>query len=860
MCLRSRFVLPLVAWAWLATCAHGEPQEAVNSPDAAVIGILTVAQAQTAACMVVLNGRLVEAGPVTLQHGLNHLAVIASGSGWIRPELEVLGTRFGADERWRCFVGPPPRGWERGEGRAAAAPVARVGEGIWSALKTAPEVRFYRDIYVSEPEPRAFPRSARIWLPAGSRQLIKLYLPSASGVSTEAYALRVETPWFLKVVTADGMDGVAPRSIQSSREVQAGGGVANVCRADFDSLPGTGLELSLCWVRADGTTLFYQPAIRAGGTFDWKRLSATVRAPADAVAVRPLVIKWQDRKITGTFWVDNLAFARAGSFENLLPGGDLEDPAWKSSLLVAGEGRDGSRGIRVVATEANVGAQQAMWVPPLGQSIPVQGGAEYTVSLDAKARDLRAGEGHPCVSLLYEVAADAPVGECTLRVGFETSGGVVSEVPQPVTATILPPLLGMRPKRIRIEPCYYSDMYDSPQVLDAIADNVWRSGINANYGGADNELVRRLRARGEHHSTLSIRYTPWTCPGSSAAILEQQPNVRAMEFPDRPSKQYVCPTWLLSEGATVLKAIRASVASQLNPDLYQSADWDYEYPVVDPPTICFCPRCLAAFRKAAGLSAETELTPQIAVERYREAWVSFRCRQNADLAAHIRDAVRDAAPKVAFSMYSGFQGLRTREHYGVDWALLAPLLDEVVVGYGGDRESIRATVEVSRPTPVQGGEMWYLSPTSDARPTPNPLTWRNRLLRQCIESGGHGVLIWYLPTMDGGAFYYTSEAAAVMARHEDLLYDAQRCEADVTVEGLPDTDWFALQRDNKRMVLLLNFQPAEQTARLQVHAGWTHLRITDPVSGKEVSRPSAGTFECSLPPYGVRAVLADTEN
>jgi hypothetical protein len=851
-----RSVLTILAGLWTAFGVWGAPQESPASAAPTASGTLTITQAETAACMVVLNGQLVEPGSVTLQSGLNHLAVVASGTGWIRPELEVMGVRFPADERWRCFVGPPPTGWERGQGRTSATPVTRVGQGIWSALSTAPEVRFYRDIYVPEAAPRAFPRSDRIWLPQGSRQLIKLYLPSAPGVSTEGYALRVETPQFLKFIAADGMDGVAPRFVRSYSVMQPGNTPVNVCRADFGSLPGSGFELSLCWARADGSTLFYQPAIRAGGTFDWKRLSAKVRAPADATAVRPLVIKWQDRAITGTFWVDNLAFAHAGSFENLLPGGDLEDPAWKSGVLVAGEGRDGSRGIRIVATEANVANQQAMWVPPPGQSIPVDAGTEYTVSLDVKARDLRAGEARPCASLLYEVAEDAPLGECTIKVGFETEGGAVSEVPQPVTATILPPLLEARPKRIRIEPCYYSDMYDNPQVLDAIADNVWRSGINANYGGADNELVRRLRARGDHHSTLSIRYTPWTCPGAASGILEERPDIRALEFPDKASKQYVCPTWLLSEGVPVLKAIHDAVVSQVDPGLYQSADWDYEYPVVDPPTICFCPRCLAAFRKSAGLPAGAEVTPQTVVDRYREAWVSFRCRQNADLAAHIRDAVRDAAPGVSFSMYSGFESLRTREHYGVDWALLAPLLDEVVVGYGGDRDSIRATVKASAPTPVQGGEMWYLSPTSDARPASNPLRWRNRLLRQCLESGGHGVLIWYLPTMDGGAYYYTSEAAAVLARHEDLIYDAQHCASDVSVEGLPDTDWFALERNGQRLLLLLNFSPQDQAVRVQVHADWRNLRITDPVTGDELGRPSGLTFDCPVPAYGVRAVLA----
>jgi len=58
-------------------------------------------------------------------------------------------------------------------------------------------------------------------------------------------------------------------------------------------------------------------------------------------------------------------------------------------------------------------------------------------------------------------------------------------------------------------------------------------------------------------------------------------------------------------------------------------------------------------------------------------------------------------------MYSGYQGKRTREHYGVDWARLAPHLDFAIAGYGGDRARIVDTLEALDGVPFMGGEMWY---------------------------------------------------------------------------------------------------------------------------------------------------------
>jgi hypothetical protein len=238
--------------------------------------------------------------------------------------------------------------------------------------------------------------------------------------------------------------------------------------------------------------------------------------------------------------------------------------------------------------------------------------------------------------------------------------------------------------------------------------------------------------------------------------------------------------------------------------------------VVDPPTFCICDRCIAAFRQFAHIADDAEITAQTLLRKHREAWVDFRCTQNAKMAGILRDIVHKANRPVEFSLYSGYQSTRTKEHYGVDWKLMADKLDFGIAGYGGSEESITATEQALEGTPFMGGEMWYLSHRDDGRPTPNAQTWRNRILRQYVTSGCKGCLIWWLASMDGGAFYATSEATAIIAQYEDYFAHEQRCDEEVKVEGVEAPNWAAFEKDGSLLVLLMNFASEARRASVTV--------------------------------------------
>jgi hypothetical protein len=90
------------------------------------------------------------------------------------------------------------------------------------------------------------------------------------------------------------------------------------------------------------------------------------------------------------------------------------------------------------------------------------------------------------------------------------------------------------------------------------------------------------------------------------------------------------------------------------------------------------------------------------------------------------------------------------------------------------------------------------------------------VLRQYVESSCRGVLIWQLASMDGGAFYATSEATEIIADYEDWFTEGQRCDEKVEIAGIEAPNWAAFERDGRTLVLLMNFADKPLTVTMTV--------------------------------------------
>lgn len=773
-------------------------------------------QVQDATAEVYLNGSPVKlaagAADLRLQSGLNVIGIAAGARGTqprIAPTLKYQ--EHSLSPGWRVRTEAPADDWctaLRADGWALVSP---AGTSFWPNAD-ARKAWFVAVLYVGQTGPQIFPRMSIFYVPRGSRQLVRPYVHAPQDVRSEGYRMIVELPALLKYVAFDPLGCGASAQVRQGPASPVEGVEMTRYEVAYDQLPGQGFELAMGWKDKGGRTISYEPAITAGGTFDWRRMSAVVKPPVGAVSAHPLIIKWQGRGIVGTFWVDNVVFRERSSDQNLLKMGTFDEPEWGEAWYLKPEGPDGSKCVKIVARPEDVDRQQAVWVDKEAV-VPVQAGKEYVIELDLKCERLGSPHAKPICGLLFEAPAEAPEGSLPMYTWFESFEGTICELPVRSEVRVLPPLRNVRPKRARLCPCYYGPRFSSPEVAAAFAENCYASGITWTYGSFNNDVVPLLAERG-HHVFWSIGWEPWSTPPGLRDFLTAHPEFQALDFQGKPVTNTFCPTWVLSEGTVVTEALERWLLDTVNSTPYDGANWDLEQPVVDPPTFCTCDRCLSAFREFAKLPAHVPLDAGVILETYREAWTTFRCAQNARMAASLKAIFAKANRPVEFSIYSGYHSTYTREHYGVDWSLLAPHLDLAIAGYGGDRDAIQATLDALNGVPFMGGEMWYLSDRNDDRPTPQMETWRNRILRQFAESGGNGCLIWWLPSMDGGAFYATSEAAEIIARYEGFFQLRQRCDDKVQVTGIDPRDWMAFENNGQVLVMLLNFEAETKAATI----------------------------------------------
>ncbi len=676
-----------------------------------------------------------------------------------------------------------------------------------SRIAVPPGRRAYRQM-VARPQtaPAWFPKMNVAYAVRGSRQLIKPYLPALGLPFAYDYRLTIGLPAGMMPAGCDGGVGAKPDRVRVNRTDKY-----NFARLYYNTPPASPFGIYICWADKSGTTIKYEPAIRIGGTYGWRRLSAVVRAPDNAASAHPIVLKWAGDKVIGEAWIDNVVLRAADDKQkkNLLPAGNFEGDVWKGVGAIEKAGRGGSQCLHTTLPEELVDKTRGWWIPPKAKT-PVVGGKRYIIEADVRAEGVHVRGSRPHAAVLVACPDEVPQGEykAILEGASRTAGARV--LPTEATVRVLPHLLGRHPERVRLMPCYYGDPFTDPQVIRAFAENARQSGITWTYGRADCQLAKLLIPRG-HKVVCAFGRQPFGVGAKTRAYLKEHSDLQALWFDGKRRENVACPTWMLSpDGQQAREELKAEIKARLATGRYAGFNWDIEQPVVDPPTFCVCPRCLAAFRKFAGLPEDFELKPEFLLkEPLRSKWVQFRCRQNAELVKLVAGWVKEIQPDIEFSVYSGYQSKWTMEHYGVDWRLLAPIIDVAMSGYGFRPDEERATMEAMGGKPYMAGELYYLSPTSDQRPPPVTETWAVSLLRQVAFTGGHGVVIWYLPVFDGATFYLTSLAADIIARYEIFFTRGEHCEADFSVDGLDKYSWFALRYKKQALLLLLNFTDRE---------------------------------------------------
>ncbi len=163
--------------------------------------------------------------------------------------------------------------------------------------------------------------------------------------------------------------------------------------------------------------------------------------------------------------------------------------------------------------------------------------------------------------------------------------------------------------------------------------------------------------------------------------------------------------------------------------------WDWE---TSPFLGSYDERTLAEFRQYAKLPQDTKLGEEIIKqsEALRNKWIAFRCAQVVQVAASMREIIKDVSPDTAFSFYSGYPHYST-ERYSTDWESLAKVVDIAFAGYqalwGGNARILADIMQAEGKPSIPGLEIYAKGHRAEMLGVK---------LSQALIEGGRGAMIF----------------------------------------------------------------------------------------------------------------------
>ncbi|MFH1903920.1 MAG: sugar-binding protein, partial [bacterium] len=232
---------------------------------------------------------------------------------------------------------------------------------------------------------------------------------------------------------------------------------------------------------------------------------------------------------------------------------------------------------------------------------------------------------------------------------------------------------------------------------------------------------------------------------------------------------------------------------------YPALSWDYEVSVARPESIGFSKMNIESFRKFAQIPRNIKLTPQMVLKNYRQKWVDFRCRQNAEICKLLQEGIKEANPDCLFYVYSGYQGDVTRERYGVNWKYVSKYVDGIWCGYGRSKERIKDTLKAINGKPLVGGELVWLGYGN----VYNQNKTEANLFRRLTDCGG-GIMVCYDWNVDGRFYKAISQVASVAADFEGFFKNFDRDDSLSEVSEGGKENVAVLKNGQERLLFLFN--------------------------------------------------------
>ncbi|MBU1857343.1 MAG: carbohydrate-binding family 9-like protein, partial [Verrucomicrobia bacterium] len=492
-----------------------------------------------------------------------------------------------------------------------------------------------------------------------------------------------------------------------------------------------------------------------------------------------------------------------------------------------------------------------------------------------RERTTRAGQPHIRYELLFPAESISPVEaqkettvlnhllfKCEItpeaksewRLFHAAAAGGKKEAENEVSLFLLPPLEWKRPTSVIIDNWACSSFYRPLRTMnenevDLVAKTFRMAGFNQIGKSIGTHYIQKYDFRIQ--GGIPLINAPGSLFPEGMEYLAVHKEAWAVDFSGKKYNTCFCPTYFLSAENKHLPEIEKWLEKEAKG--LAMLDWDYEVSVTRPTSICLCERCLKAFREAAKIPPDIELTAKSILEKHRKAWVDFRCRQNAEISGLFQAPIKRGNPQCIYSVYSGYQG-PTDEQYGVDWRYMSKYCDFVWCGYGRSPQMIAATHAAIGDRPFIGGELaWYGSAPYDNKDI------RTILFRRLTDCGS-GIMTYFNWIVDGRFYGAVSAVAGFTADFEPFfswdvddkgVYHShyKRDDALVEVAGEGTTnDVTVLTYGKERLVILFNEGKNSRKFQIKNLAWKEGLACVDygtkKVSGAEVA--------IEVPAYDVR--------
>jgi hypothetical protein len=414
---------------------------------------------------------------------------------------------------------------------------------------------------------------------------------------------------------------------------------------------------------------------------------------------------------------------------------------------------------------------------------------------------------------------------CTIYHHAEAFGGAFRELSAAFPVRIIEEIKGRQPKKINIFAVERAASYKDPDACKKYLDTIRNAGVTEIFSPSASPLIKSTGLKQINFFNLFLpdKYTYTSCIIDPAELFEAFPESVSVKYNGKTGRA-PCMVWL-TENIAKARPFLEKEADRIR-QTYPSLDkvlWDYEYPPIPDKGShcmypCFSEYALAAFAKKYGI--KEKLSAKIIVRKYRDKFIDFSCRKQAEMCRILRDIFNKH--NIKFTVYCGYECPFTHWRYGINWNYAGPEVDDVYCGYGRNLEKIDATLKALKKTPLSGGLLTRGFTPQNHTPA--------QIIRKIIDCRG-GVLLWYEGPWDARSLQAIAESSKAVAEYEDFLVKGERIDGTVSVQGTVPGNIALLKLDGKAALWVLN--PGEDKIKVNLAVPSADGKFSLFGSGKE---------------------------